>query len=382
MDATKIVFDSRFEKLNINQTNKKLSTLHVKLSDIDIDVLKSRSKKITKDDISPIEVFIYNKQRYIHPRPPKMRNNGNKYRNIGLPPFNKIKREQIVFIDLMDENSIKYFWLVVLITIDILLGWFYYFLYKKLKPLINLKDEIVKFSNGDLNINTKISGKDEIAQVSNEFNNAILKIKELDCSRKLFLRNILHELKTPITKGKLISDTLDESRKKEILQKAFLRLEYLLGEFVKLEELTSGKRNLLKKEYRVIDLLDQALDILLIDKSQVDIFSNITKINVDFELFSIALKNLIDNSMKYNTNGNPEIFIKEDSLLIKNVGKPLKKPFDEYLKPFNREYESIDKGLGLGLYITNSVIESHGFKLFYFYNKGYHLFKIQFTGFE
>ena len=262
--------------------------------------------------------------------------------------------------------------------IDILLIWFYIFLFNKLKPLLKLKQEISKFSNGVLDINTKVEGKDEIAQVSNEFNNTIEKIKELNDSRKLFLRNILHELKTPITKGKLISDTLENGKKKEVLQRAFLRLEYLLEEFLKLELLSSGKINLEKKEYRVIDLLDQALDILLVDKTKVNIYPNATKVLVDFDIFSIALKNLIDNSLKYNTNGNPEIFIKEDSIIIKNQGKALNKTFEEYLKPFNRDYESIDKGLGLGLYISNSVIQSHGFKLFYNYNKTYHIFKIQF----
>lgn len=251
-------------------------------------------------------------------------------------------------------------------------------MYKKLKPLSKLRNEITEFSKGDLNINTKTLDQDEISELSTEFNNVIGKIRELNDSRKLFLRNILHELKTPITKGKLISDTFESSKKRNILQKAFLRLEYLLGELVKLEELTSGKINLVKKEYRVIDLLDQALDILLVDKSKVDIYTNGTKVNVDYEVFSIALKNLIDNAMKYNTNEKLEIVIKEDCILIKNQGEPLKKTFEEYLKPFNREYESVDKGLGLGLYITNRIIISHDFKLYYHYNHNYHIFKIQF----
>ena len=38
------------------------------------------------------------------------------------------------------------------------------------------------------------------------------------------MRNILHELKTPITKGKLISDTLEEGRNKSILQRAFFTI--------------------------------------------------------------------------------------------------------------------------------------------------------------
>ena len=371
-DSRRIADEGRESRLPDNIINKKLESFYTKISDIDLGTLEKLAVKTEFDD-EPIVIFEFKGKRYIHIRPPKFK--GKKMR------FDKrfgLHMKPLVLIDSLTEEKIQYFWLFVLSSIDLLLAWFYYFIYKKLKPLVNLKNEITKFSNGNLNVNTETIGKDEISQVSNEFNNAIIKIRELYDSRQLFLRNILHELKTPITKGKLISDTLEHNRKKEILQKAFTRLEYLLGEFVKIEELTSGKINLSKKEYRVVDLLDQALDILLIDKSKVDIYPNGTKIYADYEIFSIAIKNLIDNAIRYNTNGKPEIFVKKDSLLIKNKGEPLKRNFEEYLKPFNREYESIDRGLGLGLYITNNVIKRHGFKLFYFHSENYHIFKIQF----
>jgi len=339
--------------------NEKISTFNMQLAELSFnDLISKNPEKIkfdSKEDI--INLYKYNNEVFIYFNP---------------------KPLEILLIDKSFLSKNKYFWIIVLLFIDILLVWFYYFLFKKLKPLIKLKNEINKFSEGSLEINTTIDGDDEIAQVSNEFNNAIEKIRDLNSSRKLFLRNILHELKTPITKGKLVSDTLEEGKKKDILKRAFSRLEYLLEEFVKLEELTSGQITLERKEYRVIDLLDQSLDILLIDKSQVDIYTNLTTIYVDYELFAISLKNLIDNAMRYNTEGKPEIVISKDSLIIKNHGKPLKKPFDEYLKPFNRDYESIDKGLGLGLYITNSIIKRHGYNLYYYFNENYHIFKIQF----
>ncbi|RXJ70363.1 histidine kinase [Halarcobacter ebronensis] len=365
-----------------NSINDKISTFSMKLSDKKIEEIKSLNPiKIEFEKDEPIELFRLDNKLYVYFNPKPM--------PIGTelpPPFipkeldflEKMKPPSILLIDESSESDHKLFWLMMLIAIDITLLWFYYFLYEKFKPLIKLKNEINRFYEGDLNIDTSMKGKDEISEVSNEFNNAIEKIRDLNNSRKLFMRNILHELKTPITKGKLISDTLEEGRKKSILQRAFLRLEFLLEEFVKLEEITSGKIDLNKKEYRIVDLLDQSLDILLIDKSQVEIYSNLTKIEVDYDLFAISLKNLIDNAMKYKTEGKPEIVINSDNLIIKNHGKPLKKNFDEYIKPFNREYESIDKGLGLGLYITNNIIKHHGFNLYYYYSDDYHIFKIQF----
>jgi two-component system OmpR family sensor kinase len=384
LSVIKIVDKDLRTGIEKSQINEKISSFNIKLADITIENLLSQNPiKIDFDEDDIISLYKKNKKLYIYFNPKPMHN--DKF----VPPkfdFNMNFNEKIVpptppkilLLDLSSENKGKFFWLFVLFFIDLALIWFFYFLYKKLKPLIKLKNEINKFSEGNLDIDTSAKGEDEISQVSNEFNNAIKKIRDLNSSRKLFLRNILHELKTPITKGKLISDTLDSSKRKDILQRAFLRLEYLLEEFVKLEELTSGQIELDKKEYRVVDLIDQALDILLVDREKIEIYSNPTKINVDYELFAISLKNLIDNAMKYNSKGKPEIVIKEDCLIIKNHGKPLKKTFEEYLQPFNREYESIDKGLGLGLYITDSIIKHHGFNLFYYYSNDYHIFKIQF----
>lgn len=49
-------------------------------------------------------------------------------------------------------------------------------------------------------------------------------------ARSLFLRNIIHELKTPIMKGSLISEDLEQTR----LGQIFERMNYLLDEFSKI----------------------------------------------------------------------------------------------------------------------------------------------------
>ncbi len=364
----KRIFDERFLKIDIYKNNK---YVHIsKPSALPPPPNKALLDKILKKDFK-VDIDKFHQRVQVlekakrPPRPPR----GTLPREIFLKDISTFQNA---------SRNIQQYSYILTAVIDGSLLWFYIFLYRKLQPLKKLKNEITQFSKGNLDICTKTKGKDEISEVSNEFNSAILKIRELRESRNLFLRNIMHELKTPIAKGKLISDTLQESRRKEILQRAFLRLEYLLGEFAKIEELTSGYIILNKKEFRVVDLIDQSLDILLLDETKVDIHSVDVVINVDFELFSIALKNLIDNAIKYNTNGNPEIFITQQHILIKNRGKMLEKNFDEYLKPFNREYESIDKGLGLGLYITSNIIKKHGFKFHYTYDDNYHNFYITF----
>lgn len=387
MNSMKIVEDMTFNNDTTEQINDRISPFNMQISEISLNDLENNYEKVRFEDEPPIDMFIINNQKYLHFNPihhephkdmlpPPERLFIDNEKMFFKPP--KPKHFDIVLVDILDEDLIKYFWLIILFIVDTLLIWFYFFIIKKLKPLLSLKDNMIKLSTGDFSISMKTNHKDEISQVSNEFDNAIKQLRQLRESRNLFLRNIMHELKTPITKGKLITDMYDDCERKYILIRVFQRLEYLLNEFARIEELTSGKINLKKGNYPTYDLIEQAFDILLIDNDNIDILDNYELfLDVDFELFSIALKNLIDNAILYNTNGNPQIFIEKDFIKIINKGEKLKKDIEEYYKPFNHEYEDSSSGLGLGLYISNNIIKIHNFKLEYEYLKGYHIFVIK-----
>ncbi len=391
-NAFKIVLDSKRDGKNDEEINLLLQTLNLKISNIDSEKLSMEGKEEINHD-GPIKIYLYNGQKYLKfgdkPFEDKPYFGNNFKYNSPPPPFSDFNRdfmpppphhliEKLVLIDELNEDGFRYFWCLVLFIIDILLVWFLIFLRKKLKPLFILKENMIKLSTGNFSISMKSNGKDEISQVANEFENAVKQLRQLRDSRDLFLRNIMHELKTPITKGKLVTDMYDDCERKHILIRVFQRLEYLLSEFAKIEELTSGKISLEKDNYHAIDLIEQAFDILLLDSNKIDIdYDKDLFLNVDFELFSIALKNLIDNAISYNTNGNPQIFIGEDFIKIVNKGEKLKKDINEYYKPFNHEYEDSSVGLGLGLYVSNNIIKIHNFKLEYEYIDNYHNFVIK-----
>lgn len=374
-----------------DEINERIAVFDMKLADISFEeLLKSDYKKIKIDKDAPIDIYILNDVKYVHfnpnedfrkiPPPPIIPLQNQRLDEFGESIFFKLRPKpfEILLIDDLNEKDFKYFWLVVLFSIDILLLWFFMFIEKKLKPLISLKKDMKNLSNGNLQISTKTDGKDEISQVAKEFDIALKQLKELRDSRNLFLRNIMHEFKTPITKGRLITDIYEDSERKFILIRVFQRLEYLLSEFAKIEELTSGKITLDKRKYYVVDLIEQAFDILLLEEDVIEVeYSHELKIEVDFELFSIALKNLIDNAIKYKTEQKPKIIINENSIQIINKGKELSKDIKEYFKPFNHDYETATSGLGLGLYISNNIIKIHKFELNYIYEDGYHNFFIK-----
>ena len=265
----------------------------------------------------------------------------------------------------------------VFIAIDLLMLAFFAYLLKKLLPLHRLKNAIINFREGDMHLNVPISGHDEISQITDEFNHVLEKIAAMKEARALFLRNILHELKTPIMKGALTADCLDDSKEQERLKQIFNRMNYLLGEFSTMERFNSGEWELNLREYRFVDLLDHACDILLCETSSFEIAGEDAGLilTVDFELFAIALKNLLDNALKYS-DAMPKITIGKQTIDVSNHGIPLAKENRHFNRPFNRSYESSMRGLGLGLYITNAILKKHNLRLEYTYEAGVNRFRI------
>lgn len=251
----------------------------------------------------------------------------------------------------------------------------YLWIMKSLKPLSELKSKIQTFSKGNLNIDCKSDKEDEIAEVANEFDHAVTMLRELLHSRQLFLRTIMHELKTPIAKGRLISEMLGDEKNKARLHSIFERLNLLIDEFAKIEKITSKNFELTIKPYKMSDLLEASEDMLMIENPKHFITTHIEKdysSDVDFELFTLVVKNLLDNGIKYSTDKHITIVIDDNKLKIMNKGEALKEPLENYFKPFHTS----KKGLGLGLYIVKSILDIHQMELHYLYEDGQNIFTV------
>lgn len=249
---------------------------------------------------------------------------------------------------------------------------------RSILPLKKLREEIKHFANGHYDITCKSSKKDEIAALANEFDAAVTKIKSLRDSRQLFLRNIMHELKTPITKGKLASEMIEDATYAKILQNVFKRQEALLEEFSRIEKLSADELKLDIKSYHIEDVVDFALDILEDKKEYITCNLIPTEISVDFELFGVALKNLLDNGINYASDGKVYLENTPNTITISNHAPALEFSLERYAEPYFLEgkKQKSSRGLGFGLFITWHVIRLHGMKLEYTHKKGINHFRI------
>lgn len=272
------------------------------------------------------------------------------------------------------KTSFTNFYFVIFVAVALLVLMFV-LIFRSLAPLKGLHSSIKQFAKGDLNISCRLEQKDEIGELAQEFDNAVAKIRALNESRMLFLRSIMHELNTPITKGRLISAMLEEGIAKERLTSVFKRFEVLIKEFAKLEQMNAKAYKMKKREFLLEEVIAEAKSMLLIDNDdQIVMQTQGDLIKADFELFALALKNLFDNAIKYGTDKKVYVKSVQQDLWISNRGNPLKADFAEYFKPYFKENNS--QGFGLGLYIIKSVLETQKFGIDYIYQDGFNCFII------
>lgn len=256
----------------------------------------------------------------------------------------------------------------------------FFFLYeilkRKLKPLKILNRQIIEFSNGNKDVKLNYTSNDEIGTIARNFNEAINIINNQSKSKDLFMRNMMHELKTPITKAMFIAETLDNEKTRDNLQKAFRRMDDIIKELATVEKLTSKNTMIYKEKTNFNSIFKRTLELMLINPE--NIVQNIEdfEFEVDNYMMSIALKNLIDNALKFSSDKKAIIEANSQTINIISLGKPLQNELAFYTDAFYQEDKRSD-GFGLGLYIVKAIVNLHKFTFSYHHLDGKNYFTIK-----
>jgi two-component system OmpR family sensor kinase len=225
-----------------------------------------------------------------------------------------------------------------------------------------------------MKISFKTKSCDEIGLVSNELESARRKINTILESRTLFLRNLMHELKTPIAKGTIATQMLESKKQKDRFVSIFGRLEALVTEFALIEEVTSLDTQNDFKEYRLVDIIDGAIDMAMVEPESVTINVNAdVKIMANYRLYTTAIKNMIDNGIKYSPDAHVKILMVNNELCFESKGACIAHPLQYYIEPFTKENPS-KNSFGLGLYLVDSILKAHSEVLAHEYHNGVNRF--------
>jgi two-component system OmpR family sensor kinase len=266
--------------------------------------------------------------------------------------------------------------LLYALAVLLFLSMMYWLLRRSLEPLKELQRDIELYGEGKLKTFEVTPKKDEVSLVANAFYKVVEKLQRLKASRTLFIRNVFHELNTPVTKGKLIAEIVEDEKLKPTLDSIFTRLNILLKELAQVEQITSQSMALNKVQIPLYELVDESKELLFIEE---EIPNNITNqtLYADFSMMSLVFKNLIDNGFKYGSNVNIDVK-EEGSIAFISDGEPLRYELSHYTEAFSRgDGLQNTKGFGLGLYIVSEILQKHKMRLTYSHENGKNIFSIQ-----
>jgi two-component system, OmpR family, phosphate regulon sensor histidine kinase PhoR len=212
----------------------------------------------------------------------------------------------------------------------------------------------------------------------------ISELDHLERIRRDFVANASHELKTPITAIRGLTETiLDDADMPENIRHDFiervhaqsLRLSSLVTDLMTISRLESDHQ---EKSFHVFDLVElvrrsaAACKAICLEKQldlTLELPNDAIMINGDNQAISQLVDNLVDNATKYtNTKGSIKVSLcrKEGQALltVKDSGIGISPQLQQRI--FERFYR-VDKarsrelgGTGLGLSIVNNIAEQHG----------------------
>lgn len=246
---------------------------------------------------------------------------------------------------------------------------------KKLSPLKRLHQQIQRFAQGDMQTRITYLYDDEIGKIAKSFDDAIVHINELSASKNLFMRNLMHELKTPITKGRIMVEMLEDESTKKVLVRAFERMNELISELAEIERVTTQSFEPNFEYVMLSEIVKDAQDLLMTQRSCINIEIQDMALTTDKKLMVLVVKNLIDNGMKYGKEKCVLVQTDENIIEVISKGDPLNEPLSYYTEPFSQA-EKRSSGFGLGLYIVHSILEKLGYNLEYEHDEGKNIFMI------
>jgi signal transduction histidine kinase len=228
-----------------------------------------------------------------------------------------------------------------------------------------MQNRIVALEGGDLDSKIDVIGSDELALLSQNFNDLIEQIKQLLQQKERLLSDVSHELKTPLAKIRLLIALVNPEEKIQQIDRHIDYLDSIITNILISDKLAMPYTNLEIDEIKVQTLINQAVELSK-NKNIVCRGPNADIIKCDVIKIAIVIKNLLDNAEKYASSPRA-VEISSDvkggvvSLSVRDFGPGIdedliKKITDPYVRGKNVK----QPGFGLGLSICKKVLASHG----------------------
>jgi len=346
--------------------------IYIKGPDIDYS---TTGKKLEYDDdeFDQSEMLERHKRHLPQPASSRMQYGGNENHTLLKSTVGEFQ----VFYELQHLSGSKdrrsFMVPILLCVLGVLCLWFW-LTSRMLRPIGDIKKGVQLMGQGQLDHRVPVKHNNDLGELSNSINNMAVDIQQmLDAKRQLLL-GASHELRSPITRAKIATELLDDSREKKLIAEDLVEMEELITDILESERMKSGHTALDLQSIDIEALIKSVVSELHADQVVVHSASNIPAMQLDETRMKLLFRNLISNAIVHSDNtpdtSQSPIEISIDAMQhdvkvsIADNGPGIPQDhLDKVTEPFYRADASRTRntgGFGLGLHLAKLIAEAHG----------------------
>ena len=276
-------------------------------------------------------------------------------------------------------------WIMAITILGVLAAVFvaYYTSYRIINPFVKMNETVQSYSKGDFSQRVNVVGRDEAAQLGRSFNEMAEQLKDLEESRRSFVANVSHELRSPLTSMKgfleaMYDGTIDKEDQPhyiELVLDETRRLTTMVNDLLDLARIESGTIVLHYEVFDINELIRRTLitfEARIVEKKldlDVRFAQEQSFVNADQNQIAQVLRNLIDNAIKYSPEESmlgvatyamrKQVYISVRDTGIGIPQEDVGHVFDRFYKVEKAHTPSPTVGSGLGLSIVKRIIDQH-----------------------
>lgn len=301
-----------------------------------------------------------------------------------MAPFSIVDEQ----IDAIENHLFRAFFIaaIVAIIISALLAWY------QVNRINRLRKAAHKVTQGEYDVRVNHSDRDELDNLSRDFNKMILTLEESQKElsrqeerRKSFMQDAAHEMRTPLTtiNGLLegleygVIDESNQLRSIKLMRKETTRLIRLVNENLDYENIRSNHIKLQKKEIDLNVLFEEIsyqMQKLASESNNTLEFKETKGLTVlaDYDRLKQILVNLIKNAIQFTEDGKITVWAEESyygtKIFVKDTGigmtdQQIKNIWERYYKADLSRQNTRYGESGLGLSIVHQLVQLHGARI-------------------